>query len=138
MEIFSIRDYFYAYIGAMSLSMTKENLLEPKELEFLVECCVLNSAGGNLNNFDELWGHFSSLGFFKRRNDCSTYKKKLGEKRWIRGKRNVFTLPKSLDVLVKEDGFLIWNGDSRKKVPKLKFNIEFYYGINSGKDSEEH
>ena len=115
--------------------MSEDNQLEPKELWFLIECCVMNSRGVDLNNFDELWDNLEDKTKFKNRNHCSAYKKKLGEKKWIKGKRNVFMLPKSLDILADGNQFLVWHSGERKRVPTLKFKVEFEY--DSGEDKQE-
>lgn len=126
MKLFSIRDYFYYYISVMMAECSKDNCLTKTEFEFLLECCVYNSLGGDLTNFDGLWEHFKALNtFIRRRNDLSTYKKKLGERKWVRGRLGVFTLPKPLDVIDKGTHFLVWEGDTRKKVTKLKFEIQY-------------
>lgn len=126
MKLFSIRDYFHYYISVMMTECAKENCLTNAEFEFLVECCVYNSTGGNLTDFDDLWDYFKALNtFIRRRNDLSTYKKKLGERKWIRGSLGVFTLPKPLDVLDKGTYFIVWEGENKKKVTKLKFEIQY-------------
>lgn len=107
------------------LECDPSKILTKKELYFFVECCVYNSQGGDLTNFDELWQHFSNLNFFKKKNDLSTYKKKLGEKRWIRGRRGVFVLPKALDILDKGSYFLILKDDKRVKTTVLKFTCDY-------------
>lgn len=126
MEIFSLREYFISYIKIMEGELPVDKQLEPKELDFLVECCYFNSTGGDLNNFDELFIYLSGLGKFTRRSDVSTYKKKLSSKKWIRSRKNYYILPKALDVLVKDNGFAVWvSNDTRKIVSILEFCVSF-------------
>ena len=125
MDLFSIKEYLKVYIASKMLSYSDDNKLTGKELDFLTECCYFNSQGGNLSDFKVLWDYFRSLKFFKNKNDLSTYKKKLGEKRWIRGKRGIFKLPESLDILDKEDHFLVMENGARVKKTRLSFKNEY-------------
>lgn len=125
MKIFSIKDYFYIFISSRMIEYPEEYRLTKKELDFLVDCCVLNSRGMDLGDFDALWDYFGPLNMFARRNDLSTYKKKLGEKRWIKGKRNVFKLPEVLDIIDNGDHFLIMSNGSRIRKDELSFSNEY-------------
>lgn len=134
MNLFSIRDYFEIVINITNMSLVKDKKLRKKELEFLLECCLLNYNGVSLTDFEALWEHFKASGFIKKRNDISGYKKKLGERRWIQGKRNVFVLPKLLDIKKEEDGFLIWVDGVQKRTKKLSFKKEFV--LEFGKEEQ--
>lgn len=129
MEIFSLEQYFYSLIKTLEGDMPEDKRLEPKELEFLVESCLYNSTGGDLADFDGLYNYLKDKGKFLKRTDVSTYKKKLGGKKWIRGKRNIFKIPLPLDILDKQDGYYIWASvNARKKVTKLELNVTLHHG----------
>lgn len=116
------------------LECDPSKVLTKKELNFFVECCVYNSQGGDLTNFGALWDHFDNLKFFKKKNDLSTYKKKLGEKKWIRGKRGVFILPKAIDIIDKGTHFLVLKEDQRVKTNVLKFTCEYEFFAGDRED----
>jgi hypothetical protein len=132
MEIFSLAQYFYSLIKTLEFDMPQENKLEPKEIDFLVECCLYNSEGKDLTDFKGLYDHMVSKRKFLKRTDVSTYKKKLGGKRWIRGKRNIFKIPLPLDILDTDEGYYIWASvNKRKKVTKLELNVILHHGDKS-------
>lgn len=125
-DLFDLRDYFVFFIRAIMIDLPDENLLTPQELNCLVECCMYNANGGSLDDFKGVWMHLKGrLHFIRRRNDLSTYKKKLGEKKWIKGSWGVFGLPKVLDILDNGDHFLVWENGQRKKVTELKINVKY-------------
>lgn len=78
-----------------------------KEIQFLTECCYFNYNGGDLNNFTDLSDHFIKIKFFNTKSDCSVYKTKLSNKRWIKSGRDFFKLPPQLDI--KDDKELHFN-----------------------------
>ena len=97
MKIESAKDFFNKYISVASSIVSEDYRLTWKEIEFLVECCIYNYEGNDLNNLDELSIHMLSIGFFTRKTDISMYKCKLGIKKWAITGRNIFKLRGVLD-----------------------------------------
>lgn len=137
MELFSIRDYFKAYILSMNNETVLEKQLTYTEMCVLVECCALNFEGVDLTDFDELWQGISKSGLLRTKNYLSGYKTKLGEKSWIKCKRNEFTLPKSLDIKKTDKGFSVYKyvDDKwiRTNVDKLAHNVNYVVNFKNMK-----
>lgn len=84
--------------------MPEDMRLTWKEIQFLTECCMYNYEGGDLNSFSKLSNHLMGIKFFNKKSDCSVYKTKVANKKWIKSGRDLFKLPSDLDI--KEDNNL--------------------------------
>lgn len=127
MRIPNIKAYFSTYIKLKSALLPEEEQLSDREFEFLLNCCMINYEGVDLNDFGAVVENSEHLPFINRRNDVSVYKLKLSTKKWIISKRGVFGFPRALDLIKQEDGILMWSGDRRIKVKKVSFEIAPYY-----------
>lgn len=91
--------YFEDTIRSVSAIQPKEDRLQPKELRFLVACCMLNAFGYNLNSYKELCKgmreHFQEFG---NEGTVSQYKTRVAQKKFIRSGRDSLVLPKYLDA----------------------------------------
>lgn len=100
-QVDTARDYFYKCISIHSSLMPSDFQLTYKETMFLVECCVYNYEGNDLTDIQALGELFLKKKFFKRKEDVSIYKYKLGVKRWAKTGRKEFILP---PMLAKKEG----------------------------------
>lgn len=138
MDIISIRDYFRFYILVNNIDTDSDNHLTPKEIDVFIEFCILNSNGVNLSNLQELWKSLKGTKLLTRINDVSGYKTSLAAKGWIKGKRNLFLLPKHLDILIADDGFLVWKQENSnwKRVKVKKLVKTFTVSVEFKKESD--
>ncbi len=96
-ELFSARDYFFNVISVISALSADDFKLTPKEIEFLVECCIYNYEGKDLTRTSKLSKHLISNNFFTKASDIATYKYKVGVKKWAKTTKGMFTLPPDLN-----------------------------------------
>lgn len=124
MKINNIKEYFRTFILIKSALKKDEEQLTATEADFLLNCCIYNFNGGDLNDFNSLWEYLNKETLFiRRRNDLSTYKLKLSIKKWAKSARDVFKLVQSLDVVEDGDKYLQYSRGKRVKSDKVGFNI---------------
>lgn len=92
------KDFFNKYISVMSALVPEEYRLTWKEIEFLTECCIYQYEGHDLSDIKALTDHLLDMNFFTRKADVSTYKCKIGTKKWAVTGRDQFILPKYLNL----------------------------------------
>lgn len=97
MEVYSARDYFYKCINILSATIDDKYKLSPKQVDFLVECCVYNYEGGDLTNTSKLSKHMLDIKMFPRKGDTSIYKYEISIRKWFTSGRGIFTLPNNLN-----------------------------------------
>ena len=122
MKIFknNFREFIEDIIRLCSSLMGEEKRLRPRERDFLIECCIYNYKGGDLNDFASLKKYMLDKKMFTRGSDTSIYKYKMSIRGWAKTGRDYFIIPHYLDY---------------KEGDKLnEFNISVVY--DSGQDPE--
>lgn len=95
MEYKDIYSYYVALISMANALLPedkKEDRLTKKEIRFLAYCCVYMHNGNNVEKFSAMAKYIVNVAGFKNSREVSTYKTRLGTKKWIKAARDTFVI----------------------------------------------